>query len=207
MVIRPAVEVKAIEGDALASDGDLSERRAHLGVEPVAVHAEVGRRIAQADEARRKLHGRPGGLSVRRGEGVGTETAPRAPCTRRARTRKRSGSRTVPHLDPPYGWGGETSGGKAGRVPSQPRKSGLSKSDASVLGGSSGSKPRRLVEYSDGPVHQLRRPVRVTLTRSLHLRGLGPHTMQATDVLPACCAARHDQTTPLLYTRCDCEAR
>ena len=59
MLLGPAIEVKAIKGDALGADRDLSERGAHLGVEPVAVHAEVGGCIAQPDQAGRKLH--PGG--------------------------------------------------------------------------------------------------------------------------------------------------
>jgi len=38
----------------LTTDWDLSEPGAYLGIEPIAVHAQVARRIAQADEARQK---------------------------------------------------------------------------------------------------------------------------------------------------------
>jgi hypothetical protein len=34
-----AIQVKAIEGDALPPNRDLTEPRAHLGIEPIAVHA------------------------------------------------------------------------------------------------------------------------------------------------------------------------
>ena len=51
MVLGPAIQVKAIEGDALSTDRNLAKRRAHLGIEPIAVHAEVARRIAQPDKA------------------------------------------------------------------------------------------------------------------------------------------------------------
>lgn len=49
MVIRPLVEVNAIEGDAVCADGDGDEERAHFVVEAVFVHAEVGRGVAEAD--------------------------------------------------------------------------------------------------------------------------------------------------------------
>jgi len=42
MLIGPRIEVKAVEGDPLGADRDLREAGAHLGAEPVAVHAEVG---------------------------------------------------------------------------------------------------------------------------------------------------------------------
>jgi hypothetical protein len=52
IVIRPCVEVKAIEGDSLRADRDHGEERADFAVEAVFVHAEIGRGVAQADEAR-----------------------------------------------------------------------------------------------------------------------------------------------------------
>ncbi len=65
MLISPRIEVKAVEGDPLDADGDLGEARAHLGAEAVAIHAEVGRRVAQADEAREERHrSPPSGLSA-----------------------------------------------------------------------------------------------------------------------------------------------
>jgi hypothetical protein len=50
-LLDPGVQFKAIEGDALGADRDLRELRPHLGVEPVAVHAEIERRVTKADEA------------------------------------------------------------------------------------------------------------------------------------------------------------
>jgi hypothetical protein len=35
----------------LSTDRNLGKRRAHLGIEPIAVHAEVAWRIAQPDKA------------------------------------------------------------------------------------------------------------------------------------------------------------
>jgi hypothetical protein len=51
MLVGPGVQVKAVEGDALRADRDLSQVRAHLGVEPIAVHAKVAGRIAQPNDA------------------------------------------------------------------------------------------------------------------------------------------------------------
>ena len=42
----------AVEGDAALTDRDFGEGRPYLAVEPVAVHAEVSRRISEANEAR-----------------------------------------------------------------------------------------------------------------------------------------------------------
>ena len=55
IVVRPGIEVKTVKGNALGADGHLSEIRAHLGVEPVAVHAEVDRRVPEPENARLKL--------------------------------------------------------------------------------------------------------------------------------------------------------
>ena len=52
IVVRPCVEVKAIEGDSPRADGDRREEGADFAVEAVFVHAEIGRGVAQADEAR-----------------------------------------------------------------------------------------------------------------------------------------------------------
>jgi hypothetical protein len=48
-LVGPGVKVKAIERDALRAQRNLGEAWPDLGVEPVAVHAEVGRRITHAD--------------------------------------------------------------------------------------------------------------------------------------------------------------
>jgi hypothetical protein len=56
MLLGPPIQVKAIEGDTLGTDGDLGHPGAHLGVEPIAVHAEVARCIAQPDQAGQQQH-------------------------------------------------------------------------------------------------------------------------------------------------------
>jgi len=53
MLIRPRIEVKAIEGDAVRSDRDDGHRGAHFAVEAVLVHAEIPRRIAKAQKSGR----------------------------------------------------------------------------------------------------------------------------------------------------------
>jgi hypothetical protein len=52
ILVRPGIEVKPVEGNALGADRDGRHERANLAIEAVLVHAEVGRRIAQPDEAR-----------------------------------------------------------------------------------------------------------------------------------------------------------
>ena len=50
MVVGPCIEVKAVEGDALRSYRDDGYLRTDFAVEPVLVHAEIGRRITKSDE-------------------------------------------------------------------------------------------------------------------------------------------------------------
>lgn len=50
MIVDPGVQVKPIESDALRADRYLGEVSANGGVEPVAVHAEVMRGVAQPDQ-------------------------------------------------------------------------------------------------------------------------------------------------------------
>jgi hypothetical protein len=52
MVLHPGVQFKSVEGDALPADRDSGEVFANLRVEPIAVHAEVERRVTQANESR-----------------------------------------------------------------------------------------------------------------------------------------------------------
>lgn len=52
MVIHPGVQFKPVEGDPLLADGDLRETGSNIGVETVAVHAEIERRIPQPQQAR-----------------------------------------------------------------------------------------------------------------------------------------------------------
>jgi hypothetical protein len=54
ILIRPRVEVKAIEGDSLGADGDGRQARAHVAIETIFVHAQVGGRVAQSDEVRQE---------------------------------------------------------------------------------------------------------------------------------------------------------
>ena len=54
IVIRPCIEVNAVEGDSLDADAKGEDVRAHFPVEAVLVHAEVGGGVAQPDEAWRR---------------------------------------------------------------------------------------------------------------------------------------------------------
>jgi len=50
-LVRPGVQVNAIEGDPLRADWDGAEVRPHVAIEAVLVHAEVRWGVAQSDEA------------------------------------------------------------------------------------------------------------------------------------------------------------
>jgi hypothetical protein len=50
IILRPRIEFKPIECDSLCADRHEFEPRTHLAVETVLVHAEIARRIAQANE-------------------------------------------------------------------------------------------------------------------------------------------------------------
>jgi hypothetical protein len=50
-LIRPCVQFKSVERDALRADGDLRDAASDLGIEAVSVHAQVVRRIPEADES------------------------------------------------------------------------------------------------------------------------------------------------------------
>jgi len=54
IILRPRIEFKPIERDTLRADGHEFKPRTHLAVETVLVHAEIARRIAQANESRDK---------------------------------------------------------------------------------------------------------------------------------------------------------
>ncbi|MFB3088406.1 MAG: hypothetical protein ACE10E_08880 [Acidiferrobacterales bacterium] len=55
ILIHPGIQVKAIEGNALFADRDFSELGPYLGIEPIAVHAEIVRRVSQAQETGRTV--------------------------------------------------------------------------------------------------------------------------------------------------------
>jgi hypothetical protein len=57
MVIRPSIQVKAIECDPLCADWNGAEARPYLAIEAVLVHGEIRWRVAEANEARRAGHG------------------------------------------------------------------------------------------------------------------------------------------------------
>lgn len=54
IVVRPCIEVNAVEGDSLNADAQGEDARAHFAVEAILVHAEVCGCIAQSDEARER---------------------------------------------------------------------------------------------------------------------------------------------------------
>jgi len=56
-VVHPGVHFKAVEGDTLPTDAELSKGRADFPVKAVAVHAQVGWGVAEADQAGLDLHG------------------------------------------------------------------------------------------------------------------------------------------------------
>ena len=51
IVVRPCIEVNAVESDSLNADAQSGDVRAHFPVEAVLVHAEIGGGVAHADEA------------------------------------------------------------------------------------------------------------------------------------------------------------
>jgi hypothetical protein len=51
IVVRPCIEVNAIEGDSLDADTQREDAGAHLPVETVLVHAEIGGCVTQSDQA------------------------------------------------------------------------------------------------------------------------------------------------------------
>jgi hypothetical protein len=63
IVIRPGVQINAVEGDTLRANRNRRDVRTHVMVEAVLVHAEVSRCVTQSNEARQELrlrsvHGR-----------------------------------------------------------------------------------------------------------------------------------------------------
>lgn len=56
-MIHPSVHFKAVEGDTLSADADFEQGRAYFSVKAVAIHAQVGWFIAEADQTGLDLHG------------------------------------------------------------------------------------------------------------------------------------------------------
>jgi hypothetical protein len=51
-LVRPVIQIKPVEGDALLAYRNYDELRADRPIEPIAVHAQVVRRITKTDESR-----------------------------------------------------------------------------------------------------------------------------------------------------------
>ena len=51
-MIRPVIQIKPVEGDALLAYRNYDELRADRPIEPIAVHAQVVGRITKTDESR-----------------------------------------------------------------------------------------------------------------------------------------------------------
>jgi hypothetical protein len=52
IVVGPGIEVKTVESDSLCPDRNHGKKRTNLAIEAILVHAEIGGRVAQPDEAR-----------------------------------------------------------------------------------------------------------------------------------------------------------
>jgi hypothetical protein len=50
IVVRPCIEVNAVEGDSLDADAQGEDARPHFAVEAVLVHAEVGGGVAHGEQ-------------------------------------------------------------------------------------------------------------------------------------------------------------
>lgn len=57
ILLRPGVHFKPIKGYALLADGNRSQLCPNLAIESILVHAQVGRGIAESDQAGLDLHG------------------------------------------------------------------------------------------------------------------------------------------------------
>lgn len=53
-MIHPGVQFNSVKGDALLADPDFGDLRPYLGVEAVAVHAQVEGRVTQPQQARQE---------------------------------------------------------------------------------------------------------------------------------------------------------
>ena len=55
-MVYPSVQIKAIEGYALPANTNFGEHRANLSVKAVAIHAQIGGRVAEAYQAGLDMH-------------------------------------------------------------------------------------------------------------------------------------------------------
>lgn len=52
IVVGPGIEVKTVESDSVRADRDYIQERPNVAIEAIFVHAEIGGRVAQPNEAR-----------------------------------------------------------------------------------------------------------------------------------------------------------
>jgi hypothetical protein len=52
IVVGPRIKVKPVKGDPLRTDWNHIEERPNVAIEAIFVHAKIGGRVAQPDEAR-----------------------------------------------------------------------------------------------------------------------------------------------------------
>jgi hypothetical protein len=52
IVVRPRIEIKPVEGDALRAYRDRGEQRTNIAIEAIFVHTKIRRSVAHANEAR-----------------------------------------------------------------------------------------------------------------------------------------------------------
>jgi hypothetical protein len=52
IVVGPGIEVKTVKSDSLRADWDCREGRTNVAIEAIFVHAKIGGRVAQSNEAR-----------------------------------------------------------------------------------------------------------------------------------------------------------
>ena len=57
ILLRPGVHFKPIKGYALLADGNRGQLCPNLAIESILVHAQIGRGIAESDQAGLDLHG------------------------------------------------------------------------------------------------------------------------------------------------------
>ena len=54
--VRPVVEINPVERHAVVPDGNRDEMRPYRLIEAILVHAQIGGRVSQSDEARHDFH-------------------------------------------------------------------------------------------------------------------------------------------------------
>jgi hypothetical protein len=57
IVVGPGIEVKTVESDSLRPDRNHRNQRTNLAIKAIFIHAEIGRGVAQPNEARQDRRG------------------------------------------------------------------------------------------------------------------------------------------------------